>query len=400
MSETATKGTGLTVGQQNLNTLSAYLNKAKPQLAMAVPKHMTPERVIRVAITAVQRTPALLECSPLSICGAVMQAAELGLELSGVLGQAYLIPRNNKHTQQKEANFQIGYRGLIALAHRSGRVSSFAARIVYPTDEFKFSYGTNPHIEHVPSGDEGEWTYVYAVLIEKDGGKDFEVMSRRQVLAHRDRYALKPKYGEWVWDTALDEMAKKTVIRKLSKRAPLSIEFTTAVMADEYNEAGVMPELPLTVPMLTVESETATDALASKLGANGAASPSKPERQAEESAEDDAETSGSVEDAGSEERPPKESAATPPGTKTQSQEDANLANDEFLTGQDRIDGATTSEQLMGILSDIFASELLTTDNKTKLNARASAKQKELAAAKGATPKKEAKKPGQLFRGES
>lgn len=249
-----------------IDNLRDLLIKSKAQIAMALPKHLTPDRLIRVAITACQRVPKLLECSPISIVGCVMQAAELGLELTGPLGQAYMVPYFNKNTGQNEAQFQVGYRGLVELAHRSGRVDSFPARVVCENDLFEFAYGTKPFVKHIPTMDEpGKVVAVYAVLVLKDGGTDFEVMSAAQINAHRARYS-KARGGS-PWDTAWEEMAKKTVIRRLAKRAPVSVELTTAAVLDEYAEASVPQQLGAGVDLLgSPEPMTKTDELAAKLG--------------------------------------------------------------------------------------------------------------------------------------
>lgn len=225
-------------------TLRTLLDRSRSQLAMALPKHLTADRMIRVAVTAVQRTPSLLECSPLSIVGCVMQAGELGLELSGPLGQAYMVPRWNSKARCKEACFQIGYRGLVALAFRSDRVSFFNAHDVREKDAFDFEYGTRQRLIHKPAlGDRGNPIAYYSVFRLKDGAADFEVMSLAEIEAHRDRFSQKPKFGEWVWETSFDEMAKKTPLRRLAKRAPISIELTQAASLDEYGEAGVNQDL-------------------------------------------------------------------------------------------------------------------------------------------------------------
>ncbi len=223
-----------------IDTLRDLLEKSKGQLEMALPSHLTPERMIRVALTAVQRQQALLDCSPVSIVSCVMQAAELGLELTGPLGHCYMVPRWNGKTKCKDATFQVGYRGLIALAFRSGMVSHFNAHEVCANDSFAFAYGTDQYVKHVPSmEDRGPVIAYYATFRTKDGASDFEVMSRKDVEAHRDRYSKKPQFGEWVWETAFDEMAKKTVIRRLAKRAPLSSELIQAAVSDEYGEAAI-----------------------------------------------------------------------------------------------------------------------------------------------------------------
>lgn len=223
--------------------LKAMLEKNKNQIAMALPKHLTPDRMIRVALTAFSRTPQLQECTTISILGCVIQASELGLELTGPLGQAYMVPRWNKNIGAKEATFQVGYRGLMDLAYRSGRVSSFAAHCVHERDVFDFQLGTRPFLRHKPTmdGDRGNVIAVYAVLTMKDGAADFEVMSTADVNAHRDRYADK-KAGDFSpWKTAWEEMAKKTVIRRLAKRAPMCVDMQKAAVVDEASEAGASP---------------------------------------------------------------------------------------------------------------------------------------------------------------
>ena len=211
-----------------------------------VPKHLTAERVIKIAITMFHRTPGLQECSVESVLGCVIQAAELGLELSGPLGQAYMVPYRNKHTQRKEAQFQIGYRGLQDLAYRSGRVDCFPAHVVYENDTFDYAYGTKPFLTHKPTmGDPGAMKAFYAVLMLKGGANDFEVMSLAAVEAHRDRYSKGADRNDSAWKTAFEEMAKKTVIRKLAKRAPLSTELRAAATLDEYGEAGLPQNLAL-----------------------------------------------------------------------------------------------------------------------------------------------------------
>lgn len=219
--------------------LRGMLEKSREQIALALPKHLTAERMIRVALSTAQRTPALLECTPLSFLSCVMAAAELGLELSGPLGQAYLIPRKNTRAGTTEATFQIGYRGLIALAFRSGQVGFFNAHEVRANDEFHFEYGTEQRLVHRPAlRDRGEIVAFYAVFKLKDGAADFEVMPVEDINRHRDRYSLGAKRSDSPWQTAYEEMAKKTVLRRLSKRAPISIELTQAAAMDEYGEVG------------------------------------------------------------------------------------------------------------------------------------------------------------------
>lgn len=207
--------------------------------------------MIRVAMTAFLKTPLLQKCSAASIVACVVQASELGLELTGPLGQAYMVPYWNKHSKCEEAQFQVGYRGLIDLAYRSGKVETFASRVVYANDHFKFRYGTDPKIEHIPTmEDPGEIKAVYAVIRIKGGGFDFEVMSKKQIDEHRAKYSKQKADGNFSpWNTAYEEMAKKTPIRRLAKRVPLSIELVTAAVVDEYGEsqAGIGNEGALAI---------------------------------------------------------------------------------------------------------------------------------------------------------
>lgn len=217
--------------------LRDMLVRMQDQIAAALPKHLTAERMIRVALTACQRVPKLLECDPVSVVGAVVQAAELGLELSGPLGQAYLIPRWNSKTKKHEATFQVGYKGLLSLAYRSADVISFQTGVVREADFFGYELGTNSHLLHKPAlRDRGDVTHVYAVVKVRSGGALFEVMSTKDIEEHRRRYSQASDTGPWT--TAWEEMARKTVARRLAKWAPLSVECQTAAALDEYGEAG------------------------------------------------------------------------------------------------------------------------------------------------------------------
>ena len=174
-----------------------------------------------------------------------MQCAQLGLEPGGALGHAYLIPFDKRQkingrweTVSTEAQLIIGYRGMIDLARRSGQILSISARTVHVNDKFSYSYGLEETLEHSPceTGDRGELTHVYAVARLKDGGVQFEVMSRADVEKVR---ALSKAGSSGPWVDHFDEMAKKTVIRRLFKYLPVSIELQKAVVMDERAEAGL-----------------------------------------------------------------------------------------------------------------------------------------------------------------
>ena len=209
------------------------------QLSVALPKAMTPERLVRVVTTECRKTPALLNCNPESFLGAVLQCAQLGLEPGGALGHCYLLPFGNGKAKDGRPNAQliIGYRGMIDLARRSGQIVSICAYTVHEKDHFEWRLGLDPDIQHVPSpeADRGKMTYVYAVAKLKGGGVQFEVMSRAEVEKVR-KQSKAGSSGPWV--THFDEMAKKTVIRRLFKYLPVSIEAARAVEVDERADRG------------------------------------------------------------------------------------------------------------------------------------------------------------------
>lgn len=211
----------------------------KKSLALALPKAMTPERLVRIVTTECRKTPALLNCNAESFLGAVLQCAQLGLEPGGALGHCYLLPFGNGKAKDGRPNAQliIGYRGMIDLARRSGQIVSICAYTVHEKDHFVWRLGLDPDIEHVPSpeADRGPMTYVYAVAKLKGGGVQFEVMSRAEVEKVREQ-SKAGKSGPWV--THFAEMAKKTVIRRLFKYLPVSIEAARAVEVDERADRG------------------------------------------------------------------------------------------------------------------------------------------------------------------
>ncbi|QHD50018.1 recombination protein RecT [Vreelandella aquamarina] len=218
-------------------------DRFKSQIARALPKHITPDRITRIALTEVNKTPQLGQCAPMSLFGAIVQSAQLGLELGGALGHAYLVPfkknykdDNGQWQNTMEAQFIIGYRGMIDLARRSGQMVSLQSHAVYEGDEFEFEYGLNEKLKHVPTrGEKGALIAVYAVAKLVGGGHQIEVMWREDVEAVKQA-SKAGKSGPWV--DHFEEMAKKTVIRRLFKYLPVSVEMQRAVALDEQAESG------------------------------------------------------------------------------------------------------------------------------------------------------------------
>lgn len=209
------------------------------QMALALPKSMTAERLTRIVMTECRKVPALMQCNQESFFGAVLQCAQLGLEPGSALGHCYLLPFGNGKSRDGRPNCQliIGYRGMIDLARRSGQIVSINSYCVHEADEFEYELGLHPDIHHRPSplAERGPVTYVYAVAVLKGGGVQFEVMSRAEIEAVRAQ-SKAGKSGPWV--THWDEMARKTVVRKLFKYLPVSIEAVRAVEIDEKSDRG------------------------------------------------------------------------------------------------------------------------------------------------------------------
>lgn len=255
-----------------VTTIRDLLLKNQAQLQLACTKHLPAERLTRLALTCFSTTPGLLDATPRSLLGATFQCAQLGLE-PGLIGMAYLIPFRNTKAGTTEVQFIPGYRGLLSLARRSGEISTIQAHCVYEEDVFLYRYGLDPRLDHTPSEkpDRGPMRYVYAVCRLKDGGAQFDVMTKAEVDAHRDRYSRAAKTGPW--QTEYPEMAKKTVLRRLCKLLPASVELHTAVVLDERAELQLPQGLADLAPGGGDEAPTpsALDALADQLPGDPAA---------------------------------------------------------------------------------------------------------------------------------
>ena len=212
-------------------TMQAYIKRMEGEIKKALPSVLTPERFTRIVLSALSTNPKLQETTPESFLGAMMTAAQLGMEPNTPLGQAYLLPYYNSKKRFLECQFQLGYKGLIDLAYRSGEVSTIQAHVVYEHDKFSYAYGLEPQLEHVPAmGDRGSPTHVYAVFRTKDGGYSFGVMSIDDVRRHAQRYSKSFENGPW--QTNFEEMAKKTVLKRVLKYAPLKSDFVRGVSQD------------------------------------------------------------------------------------------------------------------------------------------------------------------------
>lgn len=203
----------------------------RQQVALALPKHLTPERFIRVAVTALTRTPKLMECDPASFFKCLLDLSAYGLEPDG--RRAHLIPFNNNKLGIVECQLLLDWKGVVELAKRSGDVKSWRAETVCEHDTFSWRNG---EIEHIIDWrrPRGEVQAVYSSVTLSDGFVDTEVLTLEEVANARSRSRAKND-GPWVTDWA--EMAKKTAIRRHSKRLTLSPEFHEAVLADLERDA-------------------------------------------------------------------------------------------------------------------------------------------------------------------
>lgn len=238
-------------------TIRDYIRAMEGEIKKALPAVMTPERFTRIALSAVSNTPQLAECTPMSFIAALMNAAQLGLEPNTPLGQAYLIPYRNKG--RLECQFQLGYKGLIDLAYRSGEVRSIQAQVVYENDEFDFEFGLDAKLVHKPAkSDRGGPVWVYAVFKLVNGGEGFEVMSIDDIRQHAKKYSQSAQSGYSPWKNNFEEMAKKTVIKRVLKYAPIKTEFVRGIASDETVKNDIGEDMSLIPAEYTLKDEPDT----------------------------------------------------------------------------------------------------------------------------------------------
>ena len=222
---TGTNGTAVTKKENKQKTIFDVIQAGAKQFATALPKHINSDRFVRIAITTIRQNPKLAQCNQESLLGALMVSAQLGLE-PGVLGQCYLIPYG------RECQFQIGYKGMIELLRRSGQLKDIYAYSVYENDEFEMAYGLNRDLKHKPNlQDRGNFIGCYCVAVLKDDARAFEYMTKDEIEAHGKKFS--KTYGNGPWKTDFEAMAHKTVVKKMLKWLPVSVEFLEMAAKDE-----------------------------------------------------------------------------------------------------------------------------------------------------------------------
>lgn len=208
-------------------TIGELLESKKGSLALVATRHLTPEKLIKIVGVMMSRVPKLGHCTPMSVLTCVMTCAELGLAPS-TLGTAYLIPYENRKAGTLECQLIIGYRGLMELARRSGFITTIQAEVVREGDVFELEYTTDgTAFKHTPkAGPEAKVIGVWALAKFRDEGHQFAYMTRAEIDSIRNR-SKSGQNGPWVTD--FGEMAKKTVLRRLCKYLPLTVEVEQAV---------------------------------------------------------------------------------------------------------------------------------------------------------------------------
>ncbi|WP_352402646.1 recombinase RecT [Pyramidobacter sp.] len=248
----------------------------RAQVALALPRHLkdNAEKYTRQMLTLMNLNPDIGKCDQGSVLGALMTASALGLELAPSLQQCYVIPRYSKKSGTMQAHFQLGYRGMIALARRSGEIKDLRAMDVCDGDEFSVDFGPGGGIVHRPliRGRRGAAYCYYAFALLTNGGLVFDVMSREDMEAHAQAYSesYAGKYRSLSpWASDFDEMAKKTMLRRIWKLLPLSTEVLKAeaqddgvkVAPDDIHVESEMLDLPASAPAaLLPEDDYPTEA--------------------------------------------------------------------------------------------------------------------------------------------
>lgn len=207
--------------------LGAYKN----QMASVLPKHLTAERMIAMAATTIAKNPQIAKCTTSSLIGYVLQASILGFQPVDALGYCYPVPYINKGVN--EVQFQIGYKGFIDLARRSGEIKDVYAEVVREGDKFEYTLGLHRDLIHEPSGDiSAPITYAYAVVEYKDGGNAFVVLNKAEIERLRKRSPMQSGECKGAWKTDYEAMAKAKALKQLAKYLPLSIDTANAIATD------------------------------------------------------------------------------------------------------------------------------------------------------------------------
>lgn len=228
--------------KEKKDKLSSMLHRSAPALQKIATKHLEPQKIIQLALRSAAKNPKILDCTPQSILGCVFESQNLGLEIDS-MGQSYIVPFG------KEAQFIIGYRGLISLAQRTGNILYIHADLVRDGDDFDYGYGSEHFLKHKPQLGPRDKDYkdvyaIYACAKTKDGGFYFTILTVEEVEKTRMR-SPSARSSTSPWRTDWDSMAKKTAVRQLSKYLPVSSEYDRALKLDEIIAMGKSQRLDI-----------------------------------------------------------------------------------------------------------------------------------------------------------
>lgn len=258
-------GTMAITKKERMDNLKSILEMAKPTIQAMLPKHLTPDRLLKLAVMAANDQPLLLKADPMSIVKCAIISAQLGLEPNTPLGEAWILPytvskKNEKGEWVKVvvAQFIPGYQGLIKLARNSGEISTIEARVVYEKDIFEVEYGLNQKLRHVPylEGDPGAIRFAYGFSRLKDGSFQIEPLSRRDFdkikASSQSKDSKYSPYANWE-----DEMWRKGAIKRLCKYLPKTAEMARAINFDNLAEAGEVQVLEVDGQAIPVDETMA-----------------------------------------------------------------------------------------------------------------------------------------------
>lgn len=256
--------------QTKKGTLGEWLNERKDSINQALPANtVNVDRFMQSAFLAITnpKMPNLVKCSKDSIFRSLKEAAAYGLELNGLLGQAYLIPYNEKGVMT--CHLQLGYKGLIALARRSNTIKTIAAEPIHKNDIFDCELASGRSIHHKIDifKERGEVVAYYCLVELANGGEQFKVMSKKEVENHRNKFskAYNPNDKENIWNKNFDAMALKTCVIQALKLCPISIEAMDAVAREEKEDIrDISDDVEYTVSDVTNETVEESPAVENK----------------------------------------------------------------------------------------------------------------------------------------
>ena len=228
------------VAKSPVARFAEFMDRLKPQMALALPKHMNADRMTRLALTAFSTTPALQQCTPQSIAASVMTAAQLGLE-PGIGGQCYLVPYFDRRKGENICQLIPGWKGLVDLVARSGRATVWTGA-VRAGDEFEYQLGDAPFCRHRPGdSDDGQpFTHVYAIGRVRDASMAvIEVWSRAKVQKHLKQFnKVGDRHYALASENNLEMYARKVALLQVLKYMPASIELANAITVTNAAEDG------------------------------------------------------------------------------------------------------------------------------------------------------------------